>query len=122
MLVPINWLKDYVDIDCDIREFAEKMTMSGNNVEAVNKLGEEIRGVVVGKILSVERHANADKLLVCQVDIGSRVLQIVTGANNVKEGDCVPVAVHGSSLPNGIKIKKSKLRGVVSEVMLCSGQ
>jgi len=122
MLVPINWLKDYVDIDCDIREFAEKMTMSGNNVEAVNKLGEEIRGVVVGKILSVERHANADKLLVCQVDIGSRVLQIVTGANNVKEGDCVPVAVHGSSLPNGIKIKKSKLRGVVSEGMLCSGQ
>ncbi|MGI6113524.1 MAG: phenylalanine--tRNA ligase subunit beta [Mahellales bacterium] len=122
MLVPINWIRDYVDIDCDIKEYAERMTMSGSKVEAVNRLGEDIQGVVVGKIQSVERHPNADKLLVCRVDIGSEVLQIVTGAPNVKEGDYVPVAVHGSSLPNGVKIKRGKLRGVASDGMLCSGQ
>ncbi|MDF2892681.1 MAG: phenylalanyl-tRNA synthetase, beta subunit [Clostridia bacterium] len=122
MLVPIKWLKDYVDINIDINSFADAMTMSGSKVEAVEEMGREIEKVVVGKILKVERHPDADKLVVTQIDVGSETIQIVTGATNIKEGDYIPVAQNGSSLPGGVKIKKGKLRGIESNGMLCSAQ
>lgn len=120
MRVPLKWLKDYVEIDVSPREFAEGLTMSGSKVETVETLGENIKNVVVGKIASVEKHPNADKLLVAQVDIGSGSLQIITGASNIKQGDYVPVALDGASLPGGKQIKKGKLRGLMSEGMMCS--
>lgn len=122
MLVPIKWLKDYVSINIDANSFGDAMTMSGSKVEAVEEMGKEIENVVVGKILKVERHPDADKLVVTQIDVGTETIQIVTGANNIKEGDYIPVAVSGASLPGGVKIKKGKLRGVESNGMLCSAQ
>ncbi len=122
MLVPIKWLKDYVDINIDSKEFAEAMTMSGSKVERIEELGKEISNVVVGRILKIEKHPDADKLIVTQVDVGTETIQIVTGANNVKEGDYIPIAKHGSTLPGGVKIKKGKLRGVESNGMMCSAQ
>ncbi|SDO02805.1 phenylalanine--tRNA ligase subunit beta [Acetanaerobacterium elongatum] len=121
MNLSMKWLKEYVDIDASPREFAEAMTMSGSKVEGYEVEGEEIRNVVVGKVLKVERHPDADKLVVCSVDVGkSEPVQIVTGATNVTAGVIVPVALDGSTLPNGVKIKKGKLRGVESNGMLCS--
>jgi len=120
MLVPVKWLKDYVDINIDVQSFADAMTMSGSKVEAVEIMGKEIENVVVGKIIKVDRHPDADKLVVTQIDIGTETIQIVTGATNIKEGDYIPVALNGSSLPGGVKIKKGKLRGVESNGMLCS--
>lgn len=122
MLVPIKWLKDYVDIKADPKDFSDAMTMSGSKVEAVSETGKDIENVVVGKILKVERHPDADKLLVSQVDVGTEVLQIVTGATNIREGDYIPIAKHGSTLPGGVKIKRGKLRGVESNGMMCSAQ
>lgn len=122
MLVPLKWLRDYVDIDLDVNEFADKMTMSGSKVEKVDFYGENIENVVVGKILEIKQHENADKLIVTKVDIGEKVIQIVTGAQNVSEGDYIPVAVHGAKLPGGVKIKSGKLRGEVSEGMMCSAE
>lgn len=120
MLVPLKWLRDYVDIDMDVKEFADKMTMSGSKVEKVEYFGEEIENVVVGKILEIKQHENADKLVVTKVDVGTEVVQIVTGANNISEGDYIPVALHGAKLPGGVKIKNGKLRGEVSQGMMCS--
>lgn len=120
MLVPIKWLKDYVDIDMDIKEFADGMTMSGSMVEGVEDIGQNIEKVVVGKILEISTHPDADKLLVTKVDVGGEIVQIITGATNIRENDYVPVALHGSSLPNGTKIKRGKLRGLESNGMLCS--
>lgn len=122
MLVPLKWLRDYVDIDIDVNEFADKMTMSGSKVEKVDFYGENLENVVVGKILEIKQHENADKLIVTKVDIGEKVIQIVTGAQNVSEGDYIPVAVHGAKLPGGVKIKSGKLRGEVSEGMMCSAE
>ncbi|HHW00764.1 MAG TPA: phenylalanine--tRNA ligase subunit beta [Clostridiaceae bacterium] len=120
MKVPVNWLKDFVDIDVEVEELVEAMTMSGSKVEGVESPGEEISKVVAGKILQVEKHPNADKLLVCQVDVGNETIQVLTGAKNVKAGDIVPVALDGSTLPGGIKIKKGKMRGLESNGMMCS--
>lgn len=120
MLVPVKWLKDYVNIDIDTREFADRMTMSGSKVETVEAMGEGIEGVVIGKIEKITPHPNADKLVICKINIGAEVLQIVTGATNVNEGDYIPVAVDGAKLAGGLKIKKGKLRGEASEGMLCS--
>ncbi|OPJ55178.1 phenylalanine--tRNA ligase subunit beta [Alkalithermobacter paradoxus] len=120
MLVPLKWLRDYVDIDIDVKEFADKMTMTGSKVEKIEFFGEEIEKVVVAKILEIKQHPNADKLVVTQVDIGSEVIQIVTGANNIKVGDYIPVALVNAKLPGGIKIKKGKLRGELSQGMMCS--
>lgn len=122
MLVPVKWLKDYVNINVDTKTFADAMTMSGSMVEAVEEMGKEIENVVVGKILKVERHPDADKLVITQIDVGNEIIQIVTGATNIKEGDYIPVAQNGSSLPGGVKIKKGKLRGIESNGMLCSAQ
>ncbi len=122
MLLPINWVKEYVEVDADMKELADKLTMTGSNVEDIITLREEISGVVVGKLLSVESHPNADKLLVCKVDVGTETVQIVTGADNVAPGRLVPVALHGARLPGDITIKRGKLRGVESQGMLCSGE
>lgn len=121
MKVPVKWLKDYVNIDISPKELADRLTLSGSKVEEVITSGDEIQNVVTGKILKIDRHPDAEKLVVCQLDINTgEDLQIVTGADNMKEGDIVPVALHGSSLPNGLKIKKGKLRGIVSNGMMCS--
>ena len=120
MKAPLNWLKDYVDIDVTTKEFSDAMTMSGSKVEGIEVQGEGISNVVVGKITSIEKHPNADKLVVTQVDIGSEVIQVVTGAQNVKVNDYVRVALVGATLPGGIKISKGKLRGVESNGMMCS--
>lgn len=123
MKVPYKWLKDYVNIDISPKELADRLTLSGSKVEEVITSGDEIQNVVTGKILKIEPHPDAEKLVVCQLDVGAgEQLQIVTGANNMKEGDIVPVALHGSSLPNGVKIKKGKLRGIVSNGMMCSAE
>lgn len=121
MRVSLNWLKDYVDIDKEIREYCEIMTHTGTKVEGYEILGENIKNVVVGKILSTEKHPDSDHLIICKVDVGKEnALQIVTGAQNVKAGDLVPVCLNGAVLPDGKTIKTGKLRGVVSEGMLCS--
>lgn len=121
MLVPLKWIDDFVKIDnISPAEFDSAMTMSGSKVEEVIETGKEISNVVTGKVLKIESHPDADKLVVCQLDVGNEKIQIVTGANNMKEGDIVPVALHGSTLPGGLKIKKGKLRGVESNGMMCS--
>lgn len=122
MDLSMKWLSDYIDLsDIDIKQFCHGMTMSGSKVEGYEKEGAEITGVVVGKILSVVSHENSDHLVVCSVDVGEEnPIQIVTGASNVNAGDLVPAALNGSTLPNNIKIKKGKLRGVESNGMLCS--
>ena len=120
MLAPLSWLKQYVDINMQANLFADKMTMSGSKVEMVENIGEDISGVVIGKILSIDPHPNAEKLTIIKVDIGQRTLQIVTGAKNISVGDYVPVATDGAKLPGGVEILKGELRGELSEGMLCS--
>ncbi len=116
-----KWLNEFVTIEATDKEFAEAMTLSGSKVEVTVDLGAEITNVVVGKVLSLVRHENSDHMWVCQIDVGEAdPVQIVTGAQNVKEGDLVPVAKHKSTLAGGVKIEKGKLRGVVSNGMLCS--
>ncbi|WP_332649897.1 phenylalanine--tRNA ligase subunit beta [Lysinibacillus sp. 54212] len=124
MLVSLKWLSQYVDIDgLDPQELAEKITRSGIEVDAVIDRSVGMTNVVVGSVVSKEKHPEADKLNVCQVDVGEEVLQqIVCGAPNVDEGQKVIVALPGAKLPGGIKIKKAKLRGVESNGMICSLQ
>ena len=121
MNIPISWLKEYVDINCSLKEFEHKMTMSGSKVEGITPLGQHIKNVVIGKILSVKKHANADKLLVTSIDVGRRnPIQIVTGASNIFEGAYVPVALDGSVLADGKVINSGEIRGELSEGMLWS--
>lgn len=120
MLVPISWLKDYVDFDVKTEDLASALTMAGFNVENIIELGKDIINVVAGRIVLKEKHPNADKLYVCKVDIGDRELQIITGAQNINEGDIVPVALSGAVLPGGIKIEDSSFRGLTSQGMMCS--
>ena len=115
-----KWLNEFVELDTPDREFAEAMTMSGSKVEITKVLSETMHGIVVGKVLSMERHPNSDHMWTCQIDTGSEPLQIVTGAQNVNVGDLVPVATDGSLLPGGVEIHTGKLRGVESQGMLCS--
>jgi phenylalanyl-tRNA synthetase beta chain len=122
MKVPLNWLKDYVDINVTPEDFSDAMTISGSKVEGIEVQGEEITGVVTGEIISIEKHPNADRLLICQVNVGDRNIQVVTGAPNVSVGDIIPIALDGSTLPGKIKIKRGKLRGVESQGMMCSIQ
>ena len=116
----MKWLKEYTEVNCDTQTFADKMTMSGSNVEGIEKLGEGISGVVVGRILQIDQHPDADKLVVTQVDVGEETIQVVTGANNISVGDLIPVALPGATLADGLKIKEGKLRGVDSNGMMCS--
>jgi len=122
MIAPVKWINDYVDIsDINIKELADKLTMTGSAVEEVIDKGREVQKVVVGRITLIERHPDADKLVVCKIDVGDEdLIQIVTGADNINVGDTVPVALNGSTLPGGITIKKGKLRGIESNGMLCS--
>jgi len=122
MILSRKWLNEFVDVsDISDREFDEAMTLSGSKVETVTALDESLKNVVVGKILSMEKHPDSDHMWICQIDVGqAEPTQIVTGAWNIHVGDLVPVAQHKSLLPNGTKIEKGKLRGVVSNGMLCS--
>lgn len=133
MLVPIEWLKDYIDLDVTTEEFCDRMIMSGSNLETCEHFCEEMENVVVGKIEKIEKHPDADKLVVCMLNVGKEEsVQIVTGAPNVFEGALVPVALHKSRIPGplhgqpkqegGVKITKGKLRGVESFGMLCSAE
>ena len=115
-----KWLGEFVTVDAGDKEFAEAMTLSGSKVEVTYDLGAEISNVVVGRILSMERHPDSDHMWVCQLDVGqAEPIQIVTGAWNIHPDDLVPVALHKSTLPGGKKIEKGKLRGVVSNGMMC---
>lgn len=122
MKLPMSWLSDYTDIEgISPKEYADKLTMTGSKVEGVEYLGAELDKVVAGKVLSCEMHPDSDHLHVCMVDVGEEEpLQIVCGAPNVAEGQMVSVALNGAVLPGGVKIKKGKLRGVVSNGMICS--
>ncbi|VYU09295.1 phenylalanine--tRNA ligase subunit beta [Clostridium tertium] len=121
MKVPFNWLKDYVDINIDAKDLGDRLTLSGSALEEVITQGDVIKNVVTGKIVEITAHPDADKLKVCQVNIGAEEnIQIVTAATNMKEQDVVPVALHKSILADGSEIKKGKLRGVVSNGMFCS--
>ncbi len=119
MNVTLNWLKTYIDFDFSPNELADRLTMLGIEVESIKQLGAELEGVVVGSVTAIRPHPNADKLVLCQVDIGE-ALQIVCGAPNVREGMLAPVATIGATLPIGLTIKQAKLRGEPSHGMLCS--
>lgn len=120
MLLPVKWLKDYIDINEDTRKIADEITLTGSHVESIeNRIGD-IKNVVIGKIVKIEKHPDADKLKICSIDVGKEMLQIITAATNVFEGAYVPVALVGAVLAGDLKIKKSKLRGVDSYGMLCS--
>jgi len=121
MLLSREWLTEFTDVrSVGDHDFCEAMTLSGSKVETVSRPGDEIVNVVVGRVLEMHRHPDSDHLWVCQTDVGSGTLQIVTGAQNVSVGDLVPVAKHRSQLPGGKKIERGKLRGVESDGMMCS--
>jgi phenylalanyl-tRNA synthetase beta chain len=130
MKTSLSWIKSYIpDLSVSIQEYVDKMTMSGTNVESYEVLDENLDKIVVGQIDKIEKHPDADKLLVCQVNIGGEVVQIVTGATNVKAGDKVPIVLDGGSVvggrdgvkvEGGMKIKAGELRGVESFGMMCS--
>ena len=121
MKMPLGWAKEFAKFECTPHEYAERMTMSGSKVETYECEADQIKNVVVGKILSIVPHPDSDHMVVCQVDVGQdEPVQIVTGAGNLKVGDLVPAALHKSLLPGGKEIRKGKLRGVESNGMLCS--
>ena len=131
MNTALSWIKAYVpDLEVTAQEYMDAMTLSGSKVEGYQCLDKNLEKIVVGQITKIERHPDADKLIVCQVDVGSESIQIVTGAPNVKEGDKVPVVLDGGRVAGGhdggplpeegIQIKKGKLRGVESCGMMCS--
>lgn len=121
MLLSRKWLNEFVPVQADDRTFAEDMTLSGSKVEITEVEGQEISNVVVGRVVDIKRHENSDHMWICQVDVGEEApVQIVTGAQNVSQGDLVPVAKDNSTLPGGVHITKGKLRGVESNGMLCS--
>src|SRR3984893_14598656 len=121
MKFSVNWLREFVDLPKNSEEIADLLTRAGVETENVETRGAKINDVIVSQISASSRHPNADRLSVCQVDDGSGMKrQIVCGASNYKVGDKVPLALPGAKLPNGTEIRKSKLRGVESEGMLCS--
>lgn len=131
MNTALSWIKAYVPgLTCTDQEYCDRMTLTGTKVEGYERLDKNLEKIVVGEIVKIERHPDADKLIVCQVNVGSEEVQIVTGASNVKEGDKVPVVLDGGKVAGGhdggplpeegIKIKAGKLRGVPSSGMMCS--
>ena len=121
MKVPMSWFNDYTNVDgIAPREYAEALTLTGSKVETVENMGADIQNVVTGKILEITEHPDSDHMVICKVDVKDEILQIVTGAPNVKVGQIVPVAKNDSYLPGGVHIKTGKLRGVESYGMLCS--
>ncbi len=123
MKVSYNWLKDFVDLkDLTAEEVAEKLTVSGFEVEEIDYMNEHLHDVYVSKITKIEKHPTADRLVICQVDVGFKKVQIITSATNVFEGAVVPVSLEGADLCNGVKIKPTNFRGVKSDGMFCSGE
>ena len=123
MKISLSWLRRYVDIDVPVETLCEKMILSGFEIESVEDLAATMNRVVVARILKLEKHPDADKLQICQMDVGeAEPIQIITGADNVFEGALVPAALHDSLLPTGTRIKNGKLRGLPSYGMLCSGE
>ncbi|UWP59331.1 phenylalanine--tRNA ligase subunit beta [Ruminococcus gauvreauii] len=130
MNTSLSWIKQYVpDLEVTAQEYTDAMTLSGTKVEGYEKLDADLSDIVIGQIEKIERHPDADKLIICQVNVGAETVQIVTGAPNVKEGDKVPVVLDGGRVagghdgkktPGGIRIKKGKLRGIESYGMMCS--
>ena len=131
MNTSLSWIKAYVpDLDVTAQEYTDAMTLSGTKVEGFEELDADLEKIVIGQIDKIEKHPDADKLVVCQVNVGSETVQIVTGAKNVFEGAKVPVVLDGGRVAGGhepgqrvaggIKIKKGKLRGVESYGMMCS--
>ena len=130
MNTSLSWIKAYVpDLDVTAQEYTDAMTLSGTKVEGYEVLDADLEKIVIGQIEKIERHPDADKLVVCQVNVGAKTVQIVTGAQNVFEGAKIPVVLDGGRVagghdgkltPGGIKIKKGKLRGVESCGMMCS--
>lgn len=123
MIVTLKWLKDYVNLDgITAKEIADAFTFSGFEMETYKDLSEKLNNVVVGRIDKIEKHPNADKLLICSIFDGTKHNQIITHATNMKEGDLVPVALSGADLANGVKIKPTNMRGVDSCGMMCAGE
>ncbi len=120
MKLPVSWLAYYVDFDLSPEEVAEKLTFSGTEVESIDVIGGDYKGIVVGEILRIDPHPSADRLQLCLVSDGSRELPVVCGARNFEIGDKAPLAVVGVELPGGMKIKKARIRGEESEGMLCA--
>lgn len=130
MNTSLSWIKKYVpELDVTAQEYTDAMTLSGTKVEGYVQLDEDLEKIVIGQIEKIERHPDADKLIICQVNVGNETVQIVTGAPNVKEGDKVPAVLDGGRVagghdgkptPGGVKIKKGKLRGIDSYGMMCS--
>ena len=131
MNIALSWIKAYVpDLKCTDQEYCDAMTLSGTKVESYERKDKNLEKIIVGQIDSIEKHPDADKLIVCQVNVGTEIVQIVTGANNVKVGDKIPVVLDGGrvagghdggSMPDGgIRIKAGKLRGIPSQGMMCS--
>ena len=128
MNTSLKWIKALVPgLDCGVQEYVDAMTLSGSKVEGYEQLDADLDKIVVGQVTKIEKHPDADKLVICQVNVGSETLQIVTGAPNVFEGAKVPVVLDGGRVagghdgtktPGGIKIKKGKLRGVESSGMM----
>src|SRR3954453_2361568 len=124
MRVPLSWLRDYVDVDLEPERLAERLTLLGMEVKGIERWGSEWRNVVVGELLSVEKHPNADRLSLTTVRVsaaGGEPLAIVCGATNIAVGQRVPVALPGAILPGDRRIERTEKMGVVSNGMLCSG-
>ena len=119
MLISESWLKEWLDTNISIEKIADILTMSGIEVESIDPVAPEFTRVVMGKVTEVKKHPNADRLKVCKVDVGED-LEIICGAPNVNENMLVACAIDGAILPGGIKIKKTKMRGITSSGMLCS--
>jgi phenylalanyl-tRNA synthetase beta chain len=122
MKISLQWLREWVDTGEDVPALAHALTMAGLEIEGVTRAGPALPGIVVGEVKSVERHPDAEKLSVCRVSNGREELQIVCGAPNVRAAMKAPLAMIGAKLPNGVEIKKAKLRGVESSGMLCSAR
>ena len=122
MKVTYNWLREFANVNVSPEQMAKDLTSAGMEVEEIIYQNQHLHDVVVGKILKIEKHPQADRLVVCQIDIGKEIVQIITAATNVFEGAVVPVSLPGADLANGVKIQKSKMRGVDSCGMLCSGE
>ncbi|GAB6188790.1 phenylalanine--tRNA ligase subunit beta [Marinitoga arctica] len=120
MNISRNWISEYIDLKDDTDNLVNKIKLHSTNVERVEKFGKDIKGIVVGKILEIEDHPNADKIVICKIDVGDKILQILTADKSVKINDLVPVAMDGAVLAGNFKIKSRKMRGIMSEGMLCS--
>jgi len=121
MKIAESWLREWVNPDLDTEALAERLTMAGHEVEDISRDGAGLDGVIIAEVLEVQKHPDADRLTVCKVsDGGESIVDVVCGAPNVVKGMKSPLATPGLKLPNGIKLRKSKIRGVVSNGMLCS--